>query len=182
MRLKYYLRGLGIGIIVTTIILMISFSKKDKSMSDEEVIARATQLGMVMKEETGSQSQETETPSETEPQEPETPDASDSDEAPIGADGIHSEDAPEQGTADGIPEDAGAAENTPYILTIQSGDVCRVVCERLEENGVIPSAETLRKYLFEIGYASNMGTGDYEIPYGLTDPEVAEILKAGPIQ
>ena len=38
MKLKYYLRGLGIGMILTTFILMISFS--GKKMSDEEVIKR----------------------------------------------------------------------------------------------------------------------------------------------
>ena len=47
MKLKYYLRGLGIGIIVTTVILAVSFSKKEIKMSDEEIMARAAQLGMV---------------------------------------------------------------------------------------------------------------------------------------
>ena len=43
MKLKYYLRGLGIGIIITTIILSIVSGKDSKSMSDEEVIARASE-------------------------------------------------------------------------------------------------------------------------------------------
>ena len=51
MKLKYYLRGLGIGIIVTTVILMISFPGKEEKLTDEEIIARAKQLGMVMPEE-----------------------------------------------------------------------------------------------------------------------------------
>ena len=51
MKLKYYLRGLGIGIIVTTIVLAIVFSKNKKVMSDDEVIERATQLGMIMPED-----------------------------------------------------------------------------------------------------------------------------------
>lgn len=46
MKLKIYLRGLGIGIIVTTLILGISSSGK-KELSDTEVIARAKKLGMV---------------------------------------------------------------------------------------------------------------------------------------
>lgn len=45
MRLKYFLRGLGIGIVVTTIILAISHSANRK-MSDSEVIERAKKLGM----------------------------------------------------------------------------------------------------------------------------------------
>ena len=48
MKLKYYLRGLAVGILVTTIILAISFSQKEKELSDQEVINRAKQLGMVM--------------------------------------------------------------------------------------------------------------------------------------
>lgn len=35
---------------------------------------------------------------------------------------------------------------------------------------------------FEIGYASNMSVGEYEIPYGLTNEEIAAILKAGPLE
>ena len=46
MRLRYYLRGLGIGIIVTAIIMNASFSRKDE-MSDEEIKARAAELGMI---------------------------------------------------------------------------------------------------------------------------------------
>lgn len=45
MRLKYFLRGLGIGIVVTTIILAISHNA-GRRMSDSEVIERAKELGM----------------------------------------------------------------------------------------------------------------------------------------
>lgn len=48
MKLKYYLRGLAVGILVTTIILAISFSQTKRELSDQEVINRAKQLGMVM--------------------------------------------------------------------------------------------------------------------------------------
>jgi len=49
MKLKYYLMGLGIGIFVTTLVLSIG-DKKEK-LSDEEIIARARELGMVMEDE-----------------------------------------------------------------------------------------------------------------------------------
>ena len=48
MKLKYYLRGLAVGILDTTIILAISVSQTKKELSDQEVINRAKQLGMVM--------------------------------------------------------------------------------------------------------------------------------------
>lgn len=47
MKLKYYLRGLGTGIVVTALVLGISLSHGKGSMSDEEIIKRAKELGMV---------------------------------------------------------------------------------------------------------------------------------------
>jgi hypothetical protein len=52
MKLKYYLRGLGIGIICTAIIMGIALSgNKKETMTDTEIIERARLLGMVMPEE-----------------------------------------------------------------------------------------------------------------------------------
>lgn len=45
MKLKYYLRGLGIGIVVTAII--ISFTKQPEKLTDEQIKMRALELGMV---------------------------------------------------------------------------------------------------------------------------------------
>lgn len=45
MELKYYLRGLGLGIIVTAIIMAV-VSSGSREMTDAEVIRRAKQLGM----------------------------------------------------------------------------------------------------------------------------------------
>ncbi len=46
MERKYYLRGLGVGIAVTAIIMGIALSG-DETMTDDEIIARAKELGMV---------------------------------------------------------------------------------------------------------------------------------------
>lgn len=47
MKLKMYLIGLGMGVIVTAIIMGIALSGKTREMTDEEILARARQLGMV---------------------------------------------------------------------------------------------------------------------------------------
>lgn len=67
MRLKYFLRGLGIGIVVTTIILAISHNAC-RRMSDSEVIERAKELGMAYT--TAAQENSTESAADT--TEPET--------------------------------------------------------------------------------------------------------------
>lgn len=46
LKLKYYLRGLGLGIVVTAVIMSI-IKSKDNKMTDEEIMARAKQLGMI---------------------------------------------------------------------------------------------------------------------------------------
>ncbi|WP_026669918.1 hypothetical protein [Butyrivibrio sp. AE3006] len=55
MKLKYYLRGMGVGVLLTAIIMGVALSGSSSKISDEEVIRRAKQLGMVEAEDTLSQ-------------------------------------------------------------------------------------------------------------------------------
>ena len=192
MKLKYYLRGLGIGIIITTIILMIAHSGYTKELTDEEIIARAERLGMVMKEDTlfskldknsevildtetnvsystvDTQTNNSDSASDTQVTE-EVGDMKESEVVEIETEVVETE------------SEIVAAEEF-YHLVIPSGSVPRFICNELEENGVIESAESLRKYLGEVGYAKIINVGEYDIPYGATNEEVYEILKAGPIK
>ena len=173
MKLKYYLRGMGIGIIVTTIILAISFSQREVEISDAEIISRAVELGMVMQEEDSEPTEMMETESQLLDSEAQLNEMLD--ELQNGVDVPATE---EPITEEPITEEPVAQEGT-FHLVIQRGEVCRTVCENLAANGVIDDAEAFRTYLFEIGYASNMSIGEYEIPYGLTDEEVADALGIG---
>lgn len=47
MKLRYYMRGLGIGIIVTAVLMGIFLGGTKEKLSDEEIRERARQLGMV---------------------------------------------------------------------------------------------------------------------------------------
>ena len=51
MKLKYYLRGAGIGIIFATMVMTVSTFVHNNNLSDEYIIKEARKLGMVMKEE-----------------------------------------------------------------------------------------------------------------------------------
>ena len=77
MRLKYYIRGLGAGILLATILLSVSFffggGYKNKELSDEEIIARAEKLGMVMEEKDSKEDTE-KTDSETSEEDADTVD------------------------------------------------------------------------------------------------------------
>lgn len=47
MKLRYYLRGLGIGIVVTALLMGFTKGAAKETLSDDEIIARAEALGMV---------------------------------------------------------------------------------------------------------------------------------------
>ncbi|MBE5949133.1 MAG: endolytic transglycosylase MltG [Lachnospiraceae bacterium] len=69
MKLKYYLKGLGTGILFTSIILSISFAVYDRQndkKTEDEIIAAALEAGMVWPEE--SSSDEDTTPDENTPE------------------------------------------------------------------------------------------------------------------
>lgn len=51
MNLKYYLRGLGLGIVMTAIIVGIAARGKDKSLTEEEIVEKAKTLGMIEEEQ-----------------------------------------------------------------------------------------------------------------------------------
>ena len=196
MKLKYYLRGLGIGIIVTTIVLTISNATGGKSMSDEDVIKRAEALGMVMEEDaSGSRlkdqmqdTQEETAATEADTQEDTTAAEADTQDAGQTADDTQTTDdtqATDEST-DGQEADAQTQEETPaenqeadaqsYRLVVNAGAVCRQICDELQDNGVIDNSEELRKYLGDNGYAKQISPGNYEIPYGASFEEIAQIL------
>ena len=203
MKLKYYLRGIGTGMIVTTLILAISFSFRKPEMTDEEIRQRAQALGMVMQED--SQTTEEKKVQETEEQGTMTPPAdtqATGQEAPsVGTPTAEQEVLPpDAGTtaqtpqepaqpdnAQGTPENGVSADQSgetggSFHLVIESGDVCRIVCEKLQKNGLIADAQAMRSHMSELGYANSIRAGAYEIPYGLTMEEVAQVIIAGPIE
>lgn len=49
MKLRYYMRGLGIGIFVTAILMVVTIHGKTERLTDEQIIERAEALGMEMK-------------------------------------------------------------------------------------------------------------------------------------
>lgn len=160
MKLKYYLRGLGIGILVTTVILSIAGAGK-KGMSEEEIRQRAKELGMVestlltdladqQKNDTPAKEDEAKLPQET-------------GQAPEETDGEES-----------IPEETTVQENA--TLVIGRGESSTTVSKNLQKAGVINDAVSFDKFLCSNGYDKKIITGTYEIPFGASEDEIAKII------
>ena len=82
MKLKYYLRGLGIGILVTAVIMGVTQGSRKETLSDREIRERAAALGMVEPGNSLADLEAAETPAATEiPEAIETPVATEIPEA-----------------------------------------------------------------------------------------------------
>ena len=171
MKLKYYLRGLGVGIVVTAIILTIANHLGNK-MSDEDIIKRAGKLGMVMKED---ESLFPPTEPETTTPEPTSPVTTEPDTTAI------KPEEPETTT----PEPATPAPTEPQTpevvihtatITVTSGMYSEAVSQKLEEVGIVSNWREFNEYLTSNGYAERLQTGTHSFNSGMSFNEMAEIL------
>lgn len=203
MKLKYYLRGLAVGILVTTIILAISFSQTKKELSDQEVINRAKQLGMVMadsgkiedyREDTQTETGQSEQGETEENVTGDTQNGAEDNEGVTGDNGTVTGDIGtvagdneggigdnEGGTGDNGTgtEDAGSdTEGKMVTFVISKGQFGRQISESLKKEGLVDDAEAFMKYLGETGKSEEILPGTYEIPMGSTYEEIVKILLA----
>lgn len=167
MKLKRYLRGLGIGIIVTALIVGISSNSKGGFITDEEIKSRAKDLGMVEQVEVESLEKE------------ESAEVTSDEDSEVLTDLEEAIETPEVDSNDTYTE-ADVKEEDEIeefvLLTIHSGESSYTVSEELQNLEVIEDASEFDTYLCTNGYATRIHVGDHEIPMDATYEEIADIL------
>lgn len=201
MKLKYYLRGLGIGILVTTVILSLAGVGR-KNMTDEEVVKRAKELGMVESTLLSDLPDQTKT-DEVRPTEPEISLQPETSEPEVGPEPEESASTPEtpvapeetpvaqEETPEAPKETPVAPEETPVspedgnpdipagetvTLVIGRGESSTTVSKNLKKAGIVEDAAAFDRFLCNNGYDKKIITGTYEIPYGASEEEIAKII------
>ena len=190
MKLRYYMRGLGIGILVTTILMTVTLNGKTEKLSDAEIIERAEALGMEQKYEntvladTVSENEVEEeeiVPQEivtdTEEEIPEELPPEDVEEAVPDEDELVSEpgNETEEGSQVSEPESTETVQ-----ITVQGGDGSQTVARKLAEAGLVDDAAAYDKYLCANGYDKRICTGTHTIPLGASEEEIAKIITSRP--
>lgn len=196
MKLKYYLRGLGIGMIVTALILGISFSHRQgqetQILTDDQIRERAEQLGMVDSSEltlaalqnSVQQAQENTEKTEASP-EPDTEETTTTSEpettvAPENTTEPETTAAPEntvEPEATPQPETIAASEASQAVtVTVKKGASSGSVSNRLQEAGLVEDAKSFDNYLCNNGYSRSINPGTYEIVPGTPKEEIAKII------
>ena len=161
MKLKYYMRGIGIGLIVTTIILVITFAFSGNNISDEEIINRAKKLGMVESSKTMTNS---------------TTNTTNSTNTTEGNQTIPGATNPMPDNNSTNSSSATNVNNDSVDFTISENDVSRTVIERLAQQGLISDAAAFNKYLNDKGLDNNLQNGTFKIRRGMSEEELANLL------
>lgn len=200
MKLKYYLRGLGIGMAVTALILGISFSGRQgqeaQTLTDEQIRERASELGMVDSSEltlaalqNSAQPQTTmepevteESETMTEPEataEPETATAPKATAEPEMTTKPETTAEPKMTTEPEATEElelTTAPEQSQTTITIKKGSDSGSVSRMLYEAGLVENAKAFDNYLCNNGYSRSINPGIYEIAPGTSEEEIAKII------
>lgn len=208
MKLRTYLRGLGLGLIVAALVTGVG---SQQTMSDEQIKSRAKELGMMeghtylnqvdaaIETEETAETEETTEMEETVEME-ETTETEETVETVIvetleseSRVELESETAAEETKAQETAPEAESetveesreqpVEDTmaPETVTFQihRGDSSVSVAKRLAEAGLVGDAKAFDRYLCQNGYDKKIRTGTYEIQSDSSNEEIAKIITAG---
>ena len=197
MKLKYYLRGLGIGILVTAVIM--SVTNKPKEMTDAQIKMRARELGMVeesvlsdlqAKEELSDMAAVEEMLNEYTQEEENVEEVTETDEAEVITEEVAELEEAEVITEE-VTETNKEVEETEEsdkvdvideviesftVVKVERGNGSEVVSRRLYEAGLVESAVEYNQFLVKNGYDRRLSVGNHEIPAGASYEEMARIL------
>lgn len=187
MKVKYFLRGLGIGILVTALLLFAGSKKANtNTLTDAEIMERASELGMLTEEEVRDyrmdESLDNLKESLTTTEEPvvaevtETPQES---ESPSPSPSPSSSPSPEESEeAEKSPSPSATAKKKQKTISIEikSGMGSKSVAKYLYQKDVIENASNFIDYMKARDVTHKLRAGKYEIPIDASYAEIVEII------
>lgn len=203
MKLKYYLRGIGIGIIVTAIILSIvnGVSNSSNKMTNPQIVERAKELGMVTKDEYDIVKQDLNTAksdiddlkaeltkADTKEKKESDDGSNDSEETQADAKSTDESKSEKTDNKSSDEEKTNSSDKAKLTdpsqmakdisFTISSGMGSEDVAKVLEQKGIIVSASEFNKYLVESGNANYLQIGEFKADEGESyDSIISKITK-----
>ena len=187
MKLMYFLRGVGVGIVFCALILFVAYKTNPVKMSDEDVIKKAKELGMV-EADAGvdpldelldkKDVDETTEVATTEEKEEKTTEAATTEEETTQEATTETQEektteaaTTEEKTTEVVKEDATGKK---VSFTVAPGMFSENVAAGLAQLGVVKDANDFNKYLCDNGYANRIVVGSYEFTTGEDYASIAQ--------
>lgn len=171
MKIRFFLRGLGAGIILTALILCVGYRI---NLPEQNIVEEAKKLGMIFPEGTAvpmatvapqqQQDQQQQKNQQTQQQSPASTSA-------VGTPANNAGGANSTGVKKG---QSGKVQGTKF--TVRGGLLSSSVAREMMEAGIIKSDKVLDDLLEKSGYAREIQAGTYFIPAGSTYEEIAKII------
>ena len=170
MKLKYFLRGFGIGIVSTVVIFNVFGTKTEKAtLTDAEIIERAQSLGMVLEDKKIEETLEQILNNQEE--------AKQQEKAQREAEKAEKEAKENLEGQSLLPNALVEEENTVIsTITITKGMGSIQIAKALEQVGVIEDAEAFNEYLCETGNSVKLRIGTYQIKGKPSYTELAKMM------
>lgn len=196
MKFKYFLRGLGLGIIFASIVCLTAYQgNSPKDMSDAEIKRRAKELGMVEQEDkigdlleknNENNQENVDVVNETTEQVSTTEQISTSESSEESGKTTkkvtETNSTEEKKKQESTTENQTNAEKQPETeeemikITVERGSSSFPVCQKLQELGMIEDANDFDTYLVKNGYASRIRVGEHTLKRGMSYHDIAEVI------
>lgn len=159
-KLLYILLGIGIGLVTSSSLFIINSTEQVKEYSDEEIIQKAKELGMVYIKDVVQVNEKNNDKNDDK-----------------------SDDKNDNNESVQVREDEGNSRlvenlsNTEYIeFTIDKGESTESVSKRLFEKGIIDDSGKFNTYISKKGLEKKILYGNYKIKKGSTYDELIKLF------
>jgi hypothetical protein len=171
MKLKYYLRGAGIALIIISLIWMISSAFSTTTMSKSQIESEAKKLGMVYPDEKGTIADNMESEDDKNSEDNAAAQAN-----ATGTDANNTDANATDANANGTDTNGEGAPAETVEFTISRGETSSIISNHLQEQGIVDNAEAFDKFLTLSNDDNFLQPGTYTITKGSTFEEIANAL------
>lgn len=201
MKLKYFLRGLGTGVIFGAIIMLVAYmTSGGYKLSDEEIIERAEKLGMVAQEpiikDDSEEKSTADTVTEAVTTEKKTAEEATTEEVTteevsteevtteeVTTEEVTTEEATtEKATTEEATTESSKKEDNKYVeaeITVTSGMSSTEVARLIQEVGIIKDYLDFDNFLNANGYSTQIRVKTTKLNSNMTYEEIAQALISG---
>lgn len=204
MKKKYYIRGIGIGVAVTVVVMHYALANQKQPMTDAEIMERARALGMIestVLSEYGNSVSDDDANHVTSGNEAASDNqtasdnqaASDNQVAASATTGATTLNTAEPGTTAPstteptatVPGTIAPTTTSPtatgttaaiIMITVEGGDSSYSVAKKLYEAGLVDSAAEYDEFLCANGFDKTISVGTHPIPENASDWEIADLI------
>ncbi len=173
MKIKWFLRGLGVGIVLTALLLCVTYRNIQKN---NNVIQQAKELGMEFPK---AETQDLELKVEEMAQEAAADPASGGAVTETGEGDLSESEKKAKKKLEDSKKDiknASAYNKGETTFVVRSGLLSSSVSREMEEAGIIEDSKEFDEYLEKKGYGKMVRSGKYKIPEGADFETIAKII------